>query len=299
MGRRYLDSGTDTATGPFGTLAQDHPDGVGDRSLTFTDTTVGVSGVSSLTSKGEAVTFSLNPDGTVLTGIAGGRSVVEISLSDDGTGAFRVVLLDQLDHAPGNNENDIRLTFNYTATDSDGDAVNGSFTIGVDDDVPVVVASGTSTVDEDDLTGVGHPGNNDVAPGDDLAPGASTSITGSFGINFGADGPAASGAICGVTLTNAIFSDGEAVSMVAVGNDWFGRAGARDVFKLTFDTATGEYTFTLLDNLDHPIKGTEDNLQLNFTFVAKDYDLDSATGSFAVSVNDDMPVLGGPALTQT
>ena len=60
-------------------------------------------------------------------------------------------------------------------------------------------------------------------------------------------------------------------------------------------TETGKYTFTLLDNLDHPIKGTEDNLQLNFSFVAKDYDLDSATGSFAVTVDDDMPVLGGQA----
>ena len=54
-----------------------------------------------------------------------------------GTGAFRVVLLDQLDHAPGNNENDIGLTFNFTATDFDGDAVKSTFTVGVDDDAPV------------------------------------------------------------------------------------------------------------------------------------------------------------------
>ena len=32
----------------------------------------------------------------------------------------------------------------------------------------------------------------------------------------------------------------------------------------------GKYTFTLLDNLDHPVNSTEDNLQLNFTFVATD-----------------------------
>ena len=227
---------------------QDAPDAVADRSLTFANTNVTVGGAAVLTSNGDLVSFDLVDNGTRLVGYVnsgatgytpGERLVFEVSLYDDATGSFTFTLHDNIDHAPNANENDVTLSFNYVAKDSDGDKANGSFTIGIDDDMPVVVASGTGTVDEDDLTGVGHPGNNDVAPGDDLAPGASTSITGSFGINFGADGPAASGAISGVTLTNAIFSDGEAVSMVAVGNDWFGRAGARDVFKLTFNTETG------------------------------------------------------------
>ncbi|TKW77421.1 MAG: hypothetical protein DI543_15815, partial [Bradyrhizobium icense] len=152
-GADNLDSGVDTVGATSGTLVQDHPDGVGDRSLTFTNTTVGLSGVASLTSKGDLVQFTANADGTILTGVANGRTVIEISLSDEGTGAFRVVLKDQLDHAPGNAENDIFLTFNYTATDSDGDAVTGSFTVGVDDDVPVANASAyvSGQVDEDDL----------------------------------------------------------------------------------------------------------------------------------------------------
>ncbi|MEH2570888.1 T1SS-143 domain-containing protein [Bradyrhizobium sp. AZCC 1577] len=156
-GADNLDSGADITSGSFGTLTQDHPDGVGDRSLTFTNASVGVSGVSALTSKGEAVVFSTNADGTILTGVAGGRTVIEVSLSDEGAGAFRVVLKDQLDHATGNNENDIRLTFNYTATDSDGDAVNGSFTVGVDDDVPVAnadidsVSTAVQTLNFDDV----------------------------------------------------------------------------------------------------------------------------------------------------
>ncbi|MDE5452826.1 VWA domain-containing protein [Bradyrhizobium sp. CSA112] len=143
-GADNLDSGVDINSGSFGTLTQDHPDGVGDRSLTFANASVGVSGVSALTSMGEAVVFSTNADGTILTGVAGGRTIIEVSLSDEGTGAFRIVLKDQLDHATGNNENDIRLMFNYTATDSDGDAVNGSFTIGVDDDVPSANADSDS-----------------------------------------------------------------------------------------------------------------------------------------------------------
>ncbi|KRR21582.1 DUF5801 repeats-in-toxin domain-containing protein [Bradyrhizobium retamae] len=163
-----LDSGVDINSGSFGTLTQDHPDGVGDRSLTFANASVGVSGASALTSMGEAVVFSTNADGTILTGVAGGRTVIEVSLSDEGAGAFRVVLKDQLDHATGNNENDIRLTFNYTATDSDGDAVNGSFTIGVDDDMPSAnadadsVSTAVQTLNFDDVV-LGENGETPIA----------------------------------------------------------------------------------------------------------------------------------------
>lgn len=182
-GADNADSGVDTTAGPFGTLIQDQPNGVGDRSLTFTNTTVGVSGVTTLTSKGETVVFSANSDGTILTGKAGGRTVIEISLSDEGTGAFRVVLTDQLDHATGNNENDIRLTFNYTATDSDGDSVNGSFTIGVDDDMPVAANDGPYGVVEDGVSLVsGNVLTNDASGADEpktflsWGPGDATAI---------------------------------------------------------------------------------------------------------------------------
>ncbi|TKW78016.1 MAG: hypothetical protein DI543_12620, partial [Bradyrhizobium icense] len=133
----------DTTSAPFGRLVQDHPDAAADRSVTFTDANVSFAGASSLTSKGEAITFQLNADKTLLTAIAGGRTVFEVSLSDDGTGSYRFVLLDQLDHAPNGNENDIALTFNYTATDSDGDAVSSKFIVSVDDDVPVQNRSGS------------------------------------------------------------------------------------------------------------------------------------------------------------
>lgn len=121
-------------------------DGVGSgligRSVTFTNTDVEVTGQNGeqLTSKGDVVTFELSEDGTVLRGIAGAddRVVFEVRLSDDGSGQFTFELNDQLDHALGMDENDISLKFNFTATDSDGDSVDGSFYVGVDDDVPVV-----------------------------------------------------------------------------------------------------------------------------------------------------------------
>jgi len=140
-GADNLDSGVDSVSGPFNSFVQDQPNGVGDRSVTFTNASVAVTGVTALYSHGDLVTFALNADGTVLSGVAGAgasaRTVFEVSLSDEGTGQFRFVLLDKLDHAPGNNENDIGLSFNFTATDSDGDAVRGTFVVGVDDDVPV------------------------------------------------------------------------------------------------------------------------------------------------------------------
>ena len=123
----------------YTTTEQDAPGGVGDRSVTFTNNVVGIAGAPALTSKGEAVTFVLEPDGTRLVGYAGQRAVIEISLSDDGAGSYRVALLDQIDHPPGGSENDIVLTLNFTATDSDGDTAGGVIRIGIDDDVPVAM----------------------------------------------------------------------------------------------------------------------------------------------------------------
>ena len=61
------------------------------------------------------------------------------------------------------------------------------------------------------------------------------------------------------------------------------------MFKVTLDTATGKYTFELLGSLNHPSHTTP--LNLNFDFIAKDGDGDTASGSFVVQVIDDAPKL--------
>ncbi len=91
--------------------------------------------------------------------------------------------------------------------------------------------------------------------------------------------------------------------MVADGaNAWKGVADGRDVFTLSFNVTTGNYTFTLLDNLDHPIgdnpatganESTEDNLVLTFGFRATDGDGDFVDTTIAVNVDDDMPIVTG------
>ncbi|WP_291865952.1 DUF5801 repeats-in-toxin domain-containing protein [Bradyrhizobium sp.] len=305
-GSDAVDSGPADSNGrTLGGFVQDTPDAAGDRSVTFAGAVAPVG----LTSHGAQVTYWVSTDGTFLIAYRGAGVVApaepivadrvfEVSLSDDGAGAFRFVLLGQLDHAPGQVENNLSLTFGYTATDSDGDSASGAFVINLDDDMPKFGGATNAAVDEDDLAGAGHPGNSDVAAGDNLADPSAVAVSGSFGVTFGADGPAANNAISGVTFTPAVTSDGLPVSMFLDSGIWYGRAGGvggDNVFSLAFDTGTGQYTFTLLDNLDHPVSGTEDNIVLNFSFTATDFDGDTATGSFSVDVDDDMPVTPPPA----
>ncbi len=156
----------------------------GGRSVTFTDATVGITG-GTLTSHGDAITLTLSPDHTVLTGTAQHgatvRTVFEVSLSDDNTGAFRFILQDALDHAAGSNENNIMLTFDFTATDSDGDPALGHFQVLVNDDIPVAVN------DVNSVSGAGHTATGNVITGIDLFSDANT--TDGNADHVGADGP--------------------------------------------------------------------------------------------------------------
>src|SRR5262249_60778113 len=89
---------------------------------------------------------------------AGANTVFTFSL--DGTsGAWTFTLVGQLDHAAGNNENDLTINLSsiLRATDFDQDTVAAApnaLIITVDDDTPTASqASSTGTVDEDGLPG--------------------------------------------------------------------------------------------------------------------------------------------------
>ena len=162
-------------------------------------------------------------------------------------------------------------------------------------------------VDEDDLTTVTSTfqGNHDVQPGDDLPNPSPTSVAGSFGIAFGADEP---GTISGLTLSATasgnpvtLRSQTHDVTLVQDGGDptlWHGVANGSDVFTVKFDLGTGQYTFTLLNNLDHPDVTTEDNLLLTFGFTASDFDGDKVSGSFGIDVDDDLPTVSDGVNTE-
>jgi hypothetical protein len=57
------------------------------------------------------------------------------------TGQYTFVQKEQLDHNDANDINDmIILNFNYTASDADGDSVQGHIEVYVKDDAPVAAA---------------------------------------------------------------------------------------------------------------------------------------------------------------
>ncbi len=76
--------------------------------------------------------------GDTLIGHSGNVNDPAFTLKVNDDGSFTFTLLKPLDHAPGNNENDLNLKFKVTATDKDGDAVSGTINVLVDDDTPTL-----------------------------------------------------------------------------------------------------------------------------------------------------------------
>ncbi|MGJ5176990.1 tandem-95 repeat protein [Bradyrhizobium oligotrophicum] len=252
--------------------------------------------ISGLTSDGQTVKYAF--DHGVLVGYTGsslayGQRVFEVSLDDDGTGSYTFTLLGNLDHPAGQGENVVKLTFDYTAVDSDGDASSSTFTVTVVDDVPTIGHADNETVSEANLPTDGY----DLSHPDSTY---STVQTGGLAISWGADDNDSGAANRSVAFNNTtapqgLTSNGYAISymisadgttLLAVTNDH------RTVFTVTLsDDGDGSYKFTLLDNIDHGSAGA-DSLTLSFGYRATDSDGDSATSSFTVSVKDDVPVIG-------
>ena len=170
----------------------------------------------------------------------------------------------------------------------------------------------TGSVDEDDL-------DNAASTGTSPNPPVTAVVDVSTLVTVGADEDATYGFISdttdlGVLLTAlGLTSDTDAIDTVVFSTGTgtetltFGTAadGGRDVFSLTIDTDSGEVTFELLDQLDHPLTddpsttGTtetafEDTLTIDFSgFVTvSDADNDTVTladDSFKIDIVDDIP----------
>ncbi|RYE87805.1 MAG: hypothetical protein EOP19_03240, partial [Hyphomicrobiales bacterium] len=131
-------------------------------------------------------------------------------------------------------------------------------------------------------------------PGDATAAGVSA--TGSLGILWGSDNGSARDVIFSSSMNGAsgLFSRGVAVifSVSSDGHTLLATAGDRPVFTVTLDptAAKGSFTFTLQSELDHRLNSVEDNLPVNFSFVARASDGDPVSGKFTVVINDDSPV---------
>ncbi len=145
-----------------------------------------------------------------------------------------------------------------------------------DDDQPIITDPAEAIVDETDMAATGTDTFSDTLVAD-----------------FGGDGPgtfngngvfSALGSMTGGNLT----SNGVPVTVAQSGNGYVGTAATTPVFTLTINETTGDYTFTLLDTLDHAdVSDPNDIMWLRFGFDAVDADGDVASSTIVVDVYDD------------
>ncbi|HKU99819.1 MAG TPA: hypothetical protein VJR58_31275, partial [Vineibacter sp.] len=284
-----------------------------DQPLTF-GLDADTSGLPTLTSGGVTVTYVVVAN--TLTASAGANTVFTFSLNGT-SGAWTFTLVDQLDHptlnggAGDDTENDLAINLSsiLRATDFDGDTVAAAanaLIVTVDDDTPTASqASQTGTVDEDGVAGGIAGGTGDVG-------GEATVATGSVSplFNSGADQPLSFSLNADISGLPALTSGGVAVTYVVVANTLTASAGAKTVFTFSLNGTTGEWTFTLVDQLDHPtLNGgagddTENDLDINLSSIlrATDFDGDTvaaAANALIVTVDDDTPQASQASQTGT
>ncbi|CAI8912136.1 DUF5801 domain-containing protein [Pseudomonas chlororaphis] len=258
------------------------------------------SGLPALSSGGVALVYSVLGD--TLTAKAGAVDVFTFSLS--AAGAYSFTLLKPLDHAAGNDENDITINLGslLQATDKDGDTVTAApekLVITVDDDTPTATgAAEAGTVDEDGLANGIAGGIGDVTG---EATTASGSVTGIF--QSGADGLLSFSLSSDTSGLPALSSGGVALVYSVLGDTLTAKAGAVDVFTFSL-SAAGAYTFTLLQPLDHPAGNDENDITLNLGTLLQVTDKDGDTVTAAaeklvITVDDDTPTANGTAVTGT
>ncbi|AZD08975.1 hypothetical protein C4K26_3574 [Pseudomonas chlororaphis] len=254
------------------------------------------SGLPALTSGGVALVYSVVGD--TLTAKAGAVDVFTFSLS--AAGAYSFSLLQPLDHPAGNDENDITINLGtlLQATDKDGDTVTAAaekLVITVDDDTPTANGSaGAGTVDEDGLA-------NGIAGGVGDVPGELTTASGSVTAIFqsGADVPLTYSLSSDTSGLPALSSGAVALVYSVAGDTLTAKAGAVDVFTFSLNAA-GDYSFTLLQPLDHPAGNDENDITLNLGAMlqATDKDGDTVTAAadkLVITVDDDTPTANGTA----
>ncbi|WP_260425953.1 retention module-containing protein [Aeromonas veronii] len=242
----------------------------------------------------------ISPLGNVLTISA----VTYNPVTGAGQVSYSYTLGDNENHTRPVNDTSLSESFSVVLIDSDGDTASDTLDVAILDDIPTLVdgeeLSVRSLVHEDAL-----------ASGNSEGTGQSVSASGAAGtlnnlVNFGADGAGSFGLGSDVSSLTAqgLTSGGVALSYSVVGNVLTASAGSVPLFTLTVGV-DGSYSFTLSGPLDHPVADGDDSEQLagvgiDFSGVlsATDGDGDPLTGgfpagSFAIKVEDDVPVLAG------
>ena len=262
-----------------------------------------ISVVSGLSTGGDAINLYV-VDGQIIgstAGAAGGVTASNIAFSITVDGVGQVTLTQQLpiDHGDVDSSNEtialvkdlITLTGTATITDGDGDTDSSSQTINIGDkfvftdDGPTVGTSVDSTVNEANLAAGSAANNAALTQAGNLNIGLSADgVDTQFVLSTVADFEALTLTSNGTNLTYVLSTDGHTLTATA---------GANTVFTATITNPTADsagYEFVLSGTIDHVQPGNDTEIDLPFNFVVTDKDGDTATGSFKVTVVDDVPV---------
>ncbi|NLS08376.1 hypothetical protein HGP14_34990, partial [Rhizobium sp. P32RR-XVIII] len=254
-----------------------------------------------LSSHGVALTYATTvANGVItLTASAGGTVVFTLS-ANQSTGAYEFKQFGSIDH-PANSD-DLRLVFDFAATDGDGDKTawnTGTVQVDIRDDVPTASFSGRITVQETaNANGSFHE----------------TSATGTMNFDGGADGAKVTSIAYGLgSAAHPLIADADAAQYSAHALQSGGKdihieqpdgltlvgklADGTVIFTVEVtDAATGAYKFTQLGPIDQPDAnetGAADGGRMKIVFTVIDGDGDTATNSLQIDINDDGPSING------
>ena len=221
-----------------------------------------------------------------------GTPIFTLALGNDGSYTF--TLLGPLNHAI--TPNNLTIPFDVVAVDGDGDDSNQyQLPIQVIDDVPEMTPpTGETVVDEDDLSGIGSDQSDD------------TIINGLFTVDEGADGVVKYELVDEDLVLTGLTSDGESLEWQAVSQNGttFTYVAQTDtgqvpVFEIIFDTSNNSYQFELFKPLKHPDGADENNIELDFSIIAEDFDQDQSNAiDLKITVTDDVPLVTTQSITR-
>ena len=168
--------------------------------------------------------------------------------------------------------------YTYTITDRDGDSTTATLTITINgtNDAPIV-RSATTAVSEEGLAG-SNPDNVGTADTTDSATVTGTIVASDVDVEplsftFG-------------TPATPLTSNGVAITWTGDGTGLLiGKAGPTEVIRITIDSA-GNYTVLLSDQIDHPVTGSEDDLDLVVPVDVSDGTATTPT-TLTISIEDD------------
>ncbi|PML59209.1 cadherin-like domain-containing protein, partial [Vibrio sp. 10N.261.52.A1] len=216
-------------------------------------------------------------------------------------GSLFITLEGDVRFAPNRNLNhsggDIVKTITVTSEDKDGDIVTSTVTLTISDGAPPVIDTvPTVALEEANLVDGSSP-SLPVSQTETITFTAGSDDVSYFRIDttqFNTSGDLKSDGLV-VQLKQDPANSGTYIGFVESGGV------QTDIFTITFSSVVlGEYTFTLLEELDHlPVQGNNDQV-FTLPVIAVDQDnTDSVMKPLTVTITDDVPVITDTTVTST